>query len=56
MQSICIITVIRAAEIGERGRRENTISLLSAENKSTFTENSDKAKGCAVIKNDFLLS
>lgn len=45
-----------AAEVGERRRSENTISLLSAENKSTFTESSGTAKGCAIIKNDFLLS
>lgn len=50
------MTVIRAAEVEERGRRENTISLLSAENKSTFAESSGTAKGYAVIKNDFLLS
>lgn len=56
MQSVHIVPVIRAAEVGERGRRENTISLLSAENKSTFSESSGRAEGCAIVKNDFLLS
>lgn len=53
MQSICIITLIRAMEVGERRRRENMISLLSAENKSTFAESSGAAKAMLSLKMTF---